>query len=67
MSIDPDIAARAMEYDPERAGALLAVLRSVDEGDMSADGPAGAAMVQQLRGALAALAALGADAHGVTP
>ena len=43
VTIDPDIAARAIQHDPERAGALLAVLRSVDEGDLRADGPVGTA------------------------
>ncbi len=53
-----------MQRDPERAQALLAVLGAVDEGEMSADGPAGAALTQQLRGALAALAALAPDPEG---
>ena len=65
VSIDADIASRAMERDPERAEPLLAVLRTVDEGDLRADGPAGSAMVQQLRGALAALATMPpADSSG---
>ena len=58
MTIDPDIAARAMQRDPERAQALLAVLRSVDEGDLSADGPAAVVVVRRLEGALLALAAM---------
>jgi hypothetical protein len=58
VAIDPDIAARAVERDAERAEALLAVLRSVDEGDLAADGPAAVAAVRRLEGAVMALAAM---------
>ena len=56
MEIDPDVAARARANDPERAGALLAVLRSVEDGTLAADGPAAVAVVHRLQGALLAMA-----------
>lgn len=55
VDIDAKRLAAGRANHPEQTEALLAVLRSVDDGEISADGPASAALAQQLRGALSAL------------
>jgi hypothetical protein len=64
VEIDPDVVAKALASDSHRADALLAILQSVEDGTLTADGPAAAAVVRRLEGALLALAAMGEPRSG---
>jgi len=58
VQIDEDLIARARAIAPDEAEALITVLRAVNEGTLTADGPAAVAVVRRVEGALLALAAL---------